>query len=390
MLAAYAMLLAALVTFSLFQRDLPFSRFVLGLGGLAALFVLHVFMPDLEARLGPRRGGNLHLALCGGLWLLVSWAALDSANFNFVPFLLFMLVAQAVVALPPLGATLYGAALLAGFSALLWLDGFTLTAIGVNLLSFSTGLIFVVVFSAVLNLYRRQTERAEALLAELTAANVALEQARQRERELAMAEERVRLARDIHDGLGHHLTALTVQLQAAARLVTRDPDRAATAIATSREVAQAALDEVRQSVAAMRRTPLDGRTLPEALADLAGDFGRRAELVTNVEVRGIPHALSSAAAQTLYRAAQEGLTNAHRHGGASLVTIVLCYDAAVVALTVTDNGAGGIALPGGGFGLAGLRERAEQLGGRLSSGPAPAGGFALRLELPLASQEVEL
>jgi signal transduction histidine kinase len=236
-LAAYAMIFAAIVTFALFQRDLSTSRFTLGLVGLAAIFVLHVLIPDLEAQLGQHRSEQLHLALCGGLWLLVSWTALASDNFSFVPFLLFMLVAQAVVVLPALGATAYSAALLAGFSALLWFDGLTLALIGANLLSLSTSLIFVVVFSTVLNLYRRQTERAEALLSELTTANVALEQARIRERELAVAEERVRLARDIHNGLGHHLIVLTVQLQAAARLIERDPARAATAIATSREVA---------------------------------------------------------------------------------------------------------------------------------------------------------
>lgn len=388
MLAAYAMILAALATFALFQRDLPLPRFTLGLAGLAALFLLHVVLPDLEARLGEYRGSRAHLMLSAALWLLVSWASLGSGNFSFVPFLLFMLVAEAVVVLPARGATLYTAALLAGLSVQLWLGGSSIAEISTNLLSFSTGLIFVVVFSAVLKLYRQQTERAEALLAELTVANAALQQARIRERELAAAEERVRLARDIHDGLGHHLTALNVQLQAAERLVGRDPSRAAAAIATSREVARAALDEVRLSVAAMRRNPLDGHSLPEALATLASDFGRRAELATRLEVLGIPHELAPAAAQTFYRAAQEGLTNAHRHGRASEAVVVLRYDPAAVTLTVTDDGAGQAGAAGGGFGLAGLQERAEQLGGQLSAGPAPARGFVLRLELPLATPEV--
>jgi signal transduction histidine kinase len=385
MLAAYAMILAALVTFSLFQRDLSPARFAVGLAALAAIFVLHVLMMDIEARLGQRAGGVAHLALNGALWLVVVWASLGSANFSFAPFLLFMLVAQAVVVLSALGAASYSAALIIGWSALLWLDGFTPAAIGANLISLSTGLVFVVVFSAVLNLYRRQTERAEALLAELSAANAELQQARLRERELAVAEERVRLARDIHDGLGHHLTALSVQLQAAARLVERDPARAAAAIDASRGLARSALDEVRQSVAAMRRTPLDGRGLPEAIATLAGEFGLHAELAAHVEVEGAPAALPPAAAQTLFRAAQEGLTNARRHGGARAVTLSLRYTEAAVTLTVADDGTGASAASGGGFGLAGLRERAEQLGGSLEAGPTP-GGFTLRLTLPIAQE----
>jgi signal transduction histidine kinase len=386
MVAAYAMVLASLVTFVLNQRDLPAPQFYLGLIALGALFVLHVVMVDLERLLGERRAGLLHLGAGGALWALVTWISLGSGNFNFVPFLLFMLVAQAIVILPFGGALLYTLALLATFSAALGLHGFSAEAIASNLVSLSTGLVFVAVFSTVLNLYRRQTERAETLLAQLSAANAELEAARRRDRELAVAEERVRLARDIHDGLGHHLTALNVQLQAAARLLERDPVRAAAAIATSREVAQAALDEVRQSVAVMRRTPLDGQSLPDALATLAVEFARRAELRAALDVRGAPVELSPAAAQTLYRAAQEGLTNAQKHGAAHSVRLLLDYGAQTVALDVEDDGAA-TGPPGPGFGLAGLRERAEQLGGSLVAGPREGGGFALRLEFPTVRDE---
>ncbi len=385
-LAAYAMVLASLVTFVLNQRDLPAPQFYLGLIALGALFVLHMVMLDLERWLGEWRAGLLHLGASGALWALVAWISLGSGNFNFAPFLLFMLIAQAIVILPFGGALLYTLALLAFMSAALWLRGFGAEAIVSNLISLSTGLVFVAVFSMVLNLYRRQTERAETLLAQLSAANAELEAARRRDRELAVAEERVRLARDIHDGLGHHLTALNVQLQAAARLLERDPARAAAAIATSREVAQAALDEVRQSVAAMRRTPLDGQSLPDALATLAAEFARRAELRAELDVRGAPVELPPAAAQTLYRAAQEGLTNAQKHGAARSVRLRLDYGPQTVALGVEDDGAA--AGPSGpGFGLAGLRERAEQLGGSLWAGPREDGGFALRLEFPTVRDE---
>jgi signal transduction histidine kinase len=142
-----------------------------------------------------------------------------------------------------------------------------------------------------------------------------------------------------------------VQLQAAARLVERDPARAAAAIHSCREVAQVALDEVRQSVAAMRRTPLDGRSLPEAIGALVNDFGRRAGLAASFAARGEAVALPPAAAQTLYRAAQEGLTNARRHGAARSAAVTLLYGTEGVSLTVEDDGSGVGESPGGGYRL---------------------------------------
>jgi signal transduction histidine kinase len=388
LLASYAMILEALITFVLFQRDLADGPYYTGLIFITAMLVLHVVMPDLEARLGEARADGLILLANGGLWLPLAWIAIDSENFSFVPFLLFMLVAEAIVILPGAWAAGYSAALLGSWLGALWLKGLPPEAVFSNGLAMVTGLIFVVIFSTVLKLFSAQTERAEALLAELQAANAELEAARRHEQELAAAEERVRIARDIHDGLGHHLTALNVQLQAAARLVERDPARAAAAIATCREVAQVALDEVRHSVAAMRRSPLAGRSLPEALAALVSDFGRRAGLAASFAAQGEELPLPPAAALTLYRAAQEGLTNAQRHGAARSAAVSLRYDADRVGLTVEDDGSGGAgASPGGGFGLAGLRERAELLGGTFSAVPATGGGYRLTITIPAARAE---
>jgi signal transduction histidine kinase len=227
--------------------------------------------------------------------------------------------------------------------------------------------------------------RAEALAAELRATNLALREARERERELAAAEERVRLAHDIHDGLGHHLTVLNVQLQAADKLITRDPERAAAAIALSRAEAQAALAEVRRSVAAMRRAPLDGQTLPEAMAALVRDFDRASPLETTFTLDGAPLTLGPAATMTLYRTAQEGLTNTQKHAAATTVQVLLRYRPDEVQVRVQDNGQGA-PTPGdsaGGFGLVGLRERVERLNGTLSAGPeAENDGFVLEVILP--------
>jgi signal transduction histidine kinase len=133
----------------------------------------------------------------------------------------------------------------------------------------------------------------------------------------------------------------------------------------------------------MRRTPLDGRTLEEAIGALVRDFDRRSPLEARFELSGAPAPLLPAAAQTLFRAAQEGLTNAQKHGDARRVVVALSYGQASARLSVQDDGAGMGSGEGSGFGLAGLRERAEQLGGDFSAGAREGGGFALEVALPI-------
>ena len=268
--------------------------------------------------------------------------------------------------------------------------------------SLATGIVYALLLAAILSRYARQTRRAETLLGELQAANAALEAAHRWETELALAEERVRLAREIHDGLGHHLTVLSIQLQAAGKLVERDPGAAGEAIQACRAETQAALNEVRHSVGLMRQSPAAGpvphqagcdvRPLPEALAALVRDFGQHTGLQATFALSGTPVDLALPARQTLYRAAQEGLTNTQKHArDALLVAVTLAYEPGAVRLAVHDDGRGVGAEPDGpaGFGLAGLRERAAQLGGAFDCGPGEDGGFAVELRLPIAGREGE-
>lgn len=386
MLAAYTMILTALVSFILARRDLPPGLYYGGILLLSAMFALHVVWPDITARIGQRRAVWAHLLANGAIFLAVLYLDVGGSSFSFLPFLLFMLCAQAVVDLPGRAAAAYICGLSLAYLGVLVLRGLGPGALAANVISAGLGLVFTVLFARALRLVEQERERAERLLTELRAANLALAAARGRELDLAAAEERVRLARDIHDGLGHHLTALNVQLQAAAKLVERDPARAARTIAICREEAQAALEEVRQSVAAMRRSPLDGRSLSEAIAALVRDFARASPIRAEFTLSGEPRELEPAAAMTLYRAAQEGLTNAQKHAGAASVAVELAFAPGSTAMRVRDDGPSLAApAPGvvGGFGLAGLGERAERLGGRFAAGPAPGGGFLLELEIPL-------
>ena len=199
--------------------------------------------------------------------------------------------------------------------------------------------------------------------------------------ELATIQESNRLAREIHDGLGHSLTVINMQIQGALAVLDQDRARAEQILARAQECARDALADVRHSVAALRAAPSERRPLPEALAGLTGESDA-AGLPTALAVAGAPRPLPPQTELTLYRAAQEGLTNVRRHARATRADVTLDYrDAERVRLEVRDDGFGAASTDGG-FGLLGLRERVLLLGGTLAIQTAPGQGLTLRVELP--------
>ncbi len=251
---------------------------------------------------------------------------------------------------------------------------------------FLTGMIFVLVFTILVLRAEQEKSRAEGLLRELQAANLELKAAQQKEKDLAIAEERMRMARDIHDGLGHHLTVLSIQLQAADKLVERNPQAAAEAIQTSRSEVKAALEEVRRSVGMMRQSPEESQPLDLMLKTLVQDFDEHTGLKASFECEGTPYELDAFAHQTLFRAVQESLTNIQKHGkGVKHIQVRLDYLPETVKLAVSDDGekpdidAAGQA----GFGLQGLKERVDQLGGIFCCGPGELRGFEVSVSIPL-------
>lgn len=249
---------------------------------------------------------------------------------------------------------------------------------------------FVALFSNVSRMEILARTRSDDLRRELEEAHARLAAYSVQASELAATRERNRMAREIHDSVGHHLTVMSVQLEAAEMVLDRDPEDARRRIARAKELAREGLAEVRRSVGALRASPLDGRTLDAAVrALLSGDEPPPATL----RVAGTPRELPDAAALTLYRAAQEGLTNARRHARARRVELELDYrpDEAV-RLTVSDDGVGtetpreaagaGGAEEGNGFGLLGLRERVQLAGGRMTVDSGPGKGFVLAVEVP--------
>jgi len=184
-----------------------------------------------------------------------------------------------------------------------------------------------------------------------------LEEQAVRVAELSAAAERTRIARDLHDSLGHHLTAVAVQLERADAFRERDPGVVVEAVAEARASTRKALEDVRRSVRLLRA----GFRLEPALRELVGSTTGPA---VAVEFHGDEEGADETALTTLYRAAQEALTNARRHARASEVRIAVHFDPAWARLEVADDGRG----TGGrreGHGLSGMRERAVLAGGDL-------------------------
>lgn len=235
--------------------------------------------------------------------------------------------------------------------------------------------------------------RLQLLYDELRSAHQELQALHQHARETAVLEERNRLAREIHDSLAHYLTVIAVQLEAAQKLVETQPERARAEVVKARRFTVECLQEVRRSVAALRAASLDELSLPRALRKLAGDFESNTGISVRVDI-DLPEELHPRpeAALALYRVAQEGLTNVHRHAHASRAALSLRVDNTRLELAVRDNGVGPSeggasgASAQGGFGLIGLRERVELLGGQLVFDRSAPRGALLMATVPMVDE----
>lgn len=222
--------------------------------------------------------------------------------------------------------------------------------------------------------YIERTIQAEQLLAERVRADAEGDRA-------ATLAERNRIGREVHDVLAHSLGALSVQLDAVDALLERggESDRARELVQQARRLALQGLEETRQAVHALRDEPV---ALAEQLASLAA----RGEV--QLTVAGAPRPLAANVGLALYRAAQEALTNARKHAPGAPVSITLEFDSRVTKLSVVNGPSPArepprdLSATGGGFGLQGMRERIELLGGRVLTAPTPE-GFSVEVAVPL-------
>ncbi|MGV9362141.1 sensor histidine kinase [Amycolatopsis sp. NPDC003731] len=319
-------------------NGLRLAGFVAGIGALFAL-------DAVERRVA--RGPAAFLV--ARLVLFVAVAALDESGlsrvlFVLVPFAAYLTFGRTAGLV--LGGLCLGV-LAAGFA--LWVPGWYTDIDAVSdVLMFSVGLVLALAMADV----AVRERRAAARVAELSA-----------------AAERNRLARDIHDSLGHHLTAVSIQLEKAAAFAGRDPDVAERALADARRSVGHALEDVRTSVGTLRS---GGRSLVSALTELG----------VALDVHGEEPGLDPATVTTLFRAAQEAVTNARRHGRTGRIRVSVTFGAAT-SLVVTDDGRGfDPAAPRSGFGLLGLRERAALVGGTVTVDSEPGRGTRVTVVVP--------
>lgn len=223
-------------------------------------------------------------------------------------------------------------------------------------------------------------ERLRSTNTELAEANTRLVQAARTERALVLADERARMSRELHDGLGHRLTLVGMSLDYALRMRDREPQRAWAEVGTAQGTSREALDLMRRWVRALHPAgEPSGRPAGLAWDELAEPF-RGAGLEVLVEHRGRTLDLPAAAAHLGYRIVQESLTNVLRHATARQAWVEVVQDSDGLRLTVRDDGASTAATEG--FGLRNLRERTEALGGHFTSGHWAQGGFEVTAFLP--------
>ena len=320
---------------------------------------------------------GLALASLGTLWLgdIFDW--------------LLLVITISIIAsmFPPRSALVQsGIVALAVFAIIAWHYDFSHLRDYISLLP---AFVFAFMFPYIIRRHAIQKEQAEALVTELEAAQEQLQAYASQVEELAVARERNRIAREIHDTLGHYLTILAVQLETARKLYEHDDPRLGEELAEARRAAGECLTEVRRSVAALRPADPTAHSFVEALQRLIAEFEAVApDTAVTLDAEGPLQALAPELRMALYRCVQESLTNVRKHAAATKVLIRLRLDDAAAELTVLDNGAGAVVAGAAGhepgFGLLGMRERIALLGGTAEARPEPErGGWRVEVRLPL-------
>jgi signal transduction histidine kinase len=325
---------------------------------------------------GAMRPAHRIVAVCGGV-LLASSAALMWAQPSGPGAASALVGVLFVARILPLRA---GVALsVTGLAVLVAIVEITSHGTGIGMLVALAGLMGMIFLADRL---AQVNDQAARLLAELQASRAA-------EARAAGLAERQRLAREMHDVLAHSLSGLLLKLEGARMLAARDPGdpRLPETIDEAHHLAGSGLVEARRAIGALRGEQMPG---PDRLPELAARFGQDRGVPCRLTVSGAEHRLGADARLAVYRVAQEALTNIAKHAHPDRVELCLAYEPRATRLTVEDfiapGGDADASQPpaganGGGYGLAGMRERAELIGGTLSAGVTPT-GFRVELEVP--------
>ncbi len=258
---------------------------------------------------------------------------------------------------------------------------------------FSLTLVFALLLINALLAERQSREQLEFTHQQLEITHQELEIAHQQLRQYALRiedqatlQERNRIAREIHDGLGHTLAAQTIQINNTLLFWVSNSDKALTFLKQAKQLGAEALLEVRRSVSVLRSNPLQGQSLESAIEKLLTDFQRTTEIEPSCKIY-LPSPLPIEVSTTFYRIVQESLTNICKHAKATAVTVQLYQQAGTLYLLIEDNGIGfNPAQNTTGFGLQGMRERATALTGQFHLCSQPGAGCRISVSVPLSNQ----
>jgi len=246
---------------------------------------------------------------------------------------------------------------------------------------FFAGQVFILIFTQMAVTEQRARLKLENLAAELSEANKHLSEYADRVRELTIIQERNRMAREIHDGLGHYLTTINMQIKAARAILSKDNKKAQGLMENAQNLSSVALVDVRNSVFALRQEPDEMPPLFQRISDMANaasTSNRSIELI----IKGEPRPVNAQQDLTLFRAAQETINNANKHSNASSVILTLDYsNPDRIELESVDDGIGSEEINHG-FGLLGIQERVRLLNGKTQITTSSGKGFKIKISIP--------
>ncbi len=272
--------------------------------------------------------------------------------------------------------------------------------LGIGISFFGTAASAVVIQNMITERYKRNR-----LLDELTQAHNELSDAHQRlantavqEQELAVLRERNRLAREMHDTLGHALVLVTVKLEVAQRLHERDPERSNSELAATQQIVRQSMNELRASIANLRSPTLEHEPVSRALSRFAHEMSRRTGVRVTNDLQPDIEALPEQVEETLWKVGQEAIANIEKHAYANNVFLHMSKSDGMVHMRIEDDGVGlphdciqhkangqtAYTSPSGHYGLSGMTERIERIGGTLSLRPGAERGTVVEVVLPLA------
>jgi signal transduction histidine kinase len=304
------------------------------------------------------------------------------------------MIDQAAFALPVFMLTAYSAALYgerrqAQIAAAV-LAAFTVTTVVLEQSGFDDLFFIAILFSAPF-IAGRVVRSRQQLAAALAARTVELEHEREEKARMAVAEERARIARELHDVVAHNLSVMIVQAGAERRVVARERPETAAVLETIESTGRSAMAEMRRLLGMLRRSDDDLALAPQPSIDhldLLVSQIRAAGMPVELRFEGEPYALPPGVDLSAYRIVQEALTNALKHAGPARARVTVRYGRDELDIEVADDGSGTQNGDGGGHGLVGMRERVALFGGDLAAGRRTGGGFEIRARLPLARSGV--